>query len=365
MLIRDICAHLESIAPLALQESYDNSGLIVGKKDSKVNSVLISLDCTETTIDEAIEKNCNLVISHHPIVFSGLKNFNGANYIQRTVEKAIKNDIAIYAIHTNLDNVLHSGVNSKIGEKLGLQDCKILSPLQDNLLKLATYVPKKNSTALLNSLFAAGAGEIGNYSACSFSTQGFGTFKGNENSKPYVGEIGVQHTEDELKIEVVLHKFQKQFILKTLLENHPYEEVAYEFYPTLNSSQDYGAGLIGLLPKKMTSEEFLSHLKQSMNCDTIRYTAFEDDVKTVALCGGSGSFLLSKAIAQKADAFVTADFKYHQFFDAENQLMICDIGHYESEKFTIELLYDILTEKFTTFAVLKTERDTNPINYYH
>ncbi len=365
MLIQDVCTHLESIAPLSLQESYDNSGLIVGKKEWTVNSVLVSLDCTETVIDEAIEKKCNLVVCHHPIVFSGIKKFNGANYIQRTVEKAIKHDIAIYAIHTNLDNVLDSGVNAKIGQMIGLQDCKILSPLENNLLKLATYVPKQNSTALLNALFAAGAGEIGNYSACSFSTQGFGTFKGNENSKPFVGEVGVQHTEDELKIEVILHAFQQQTILKTLLENHPYEEVAYEFYPTLNSSQDYGSGLIGRLQNKMSSEKFLAHLKGVMNCDTIRYTAYKEEVKTVALCGGSGSFLLQKAIAHKADAFVTADFKYHQFFDAENQLMICDIGHYESEKFTIELLYDILTEKFTTFAVLKTERDTNPINYYH
>lgn len=365
MKILEITNYLESIAPLSFQENYDNSGLITGRPDAELRGVLISLDCLEGTVAEAIEKGCNLIISHHPIVFSGIKKFNGQSYVERTLELAIRNEIAIYAIHTNLDNVKDRGVNAKIAEKLALKNTKILQPTTGNLLKLASYVPRAQSTSVLNALFAAGAGNIGNYSACSFSTEGFGTFKGNENSNPYVGKKGVQHTEDELKIEVILHAYQQHAVLNALINAHPYEEVAYEFYPTLNVNQDRGAGLIGELENELNVADFLAYVKQHMQCNTIKYTYVKGNIKTVAVCGGSGSFLIEQAKAAKVDAFITSDIKYHQFFDAENELLLCDIGHYESEKFTIELLYDILTEKFTTFAVLKTERDTNPVNYYH
>lgn len=365
MRISEIISQLERIAPPSYQEDYDNSGLIVGKAQNEIGAVLLSLDCIEDTIDEAINKNCNLVIAHHPIVFSGLKRFNGKNYVERTIEKAIKHDIAIYAIHTNLDNVYYNGVNSMLAKKLGLNKTSILSPKENNLLKLVTYAPKDDSSAILNALFASGAGKIGNYSACSFSTEGFGTFKGNDKSKPTVGIAGVQHTESEMRMEVILKRHQKSAVLKALIQAHPYEEVAYEFYPIVNSDQEMGSGMIGELESEMSVQDFLKHLQASMQCNTVRYTPIEKNIKKVALCGGSGSFLLGAAKAQQADAFVTADFKYHQFFDAENQIMVCDIGHYESEKFTIDLLYDILTEKFPTFAVLKTEVDTNPIQYYH
>ena len=365
MQVQDICDYLEEIAPLSYQEDYDNSGLIVGRPGTEVNSVLISLDCVEATILEAMEKDCNLIIAHHPIVFSGLKKFNGSTYVERTVEMAIKYDIAIYAIHTNLDNVLDRGVNSRIADQLELKKRTVLLPKSGGLLKLACYVPKDHTEAVANALFAAGAGKIGNYSACSFSTDGFGTFKGNELSNPVKGEKGVKHTEDEQKLEVILKKELQNKVLNALINAHPYEEVAYEFYPTLNSDQEVGSGLLGELENALSPEKFLKHLKLKMDCDTIRYTPFEKEIKRVAICGGSGSFLLPFAKGANADAFVTADFKYHQFFDAENQLMICDLGHYESEKFTIDLLYDIMTEKFATFAVLKTEGDTNPIKYFH
>lgn len=365
MRISEIISELERIAPPSYQEDYDNSGLIVGKPQNQVNRALISLDCTEAIVDEAINQKCELIIAHHPIVFSGLKRFNGKNYVERTVEKAIKNDIAIYAIHTNLDNVSHQGVNSRIAANLGLKNTSILAPKSNKLLKLVTYAPKDDSTTILNALFAAGAGKIGNYSACSFSSEGFGTFKGNEQSNPSIGTPGVQHTENEMRMEVILRSHQQNTVLQALKKAHPYEEVAYELYPTLNADQDSGSGMIGELDVELQEQDFLKHLKSSMDCDTIRYTSYDKTIKRVAICGGSGSFLLQAAKAKKADAFVTADFKYHQFFDAEEELMICDIGHYESEKFTIELLYDILTEKFPTFAVLKTEVDTNPIQYYH
>lgn len=364
MQIRDICNYLEALAPLAYQESYDNSGLIVGRPETEVSSILISLDCIERTVDEALQKGCNLIISHHPIVFTGLKRFNGANYIERTVEKALVNGVAIYAIHTNLDNMLKGGVNDHLSSLLGLKNKRILRPKLGDLLKLASYVPKDQAQKVLNALFAAGAGHIGNYTACSFSTEGFGTFKGNELSNPTVGLPGLEHTENELKIEVILPNHLQGKVYQALIETHPYEEVAYEFYPTTNLNQDVGAGMIGELPEAMNAERFLTHLKQSLDCNTIKYTPYAKKIKTVAVCGGSGSFLLQDALRQKADAFVTGDVKYHQFFDADSRLMYCDIGHYESEKNCIELLYDILTQKFTTFAVLKTEVDTNPIKYF-
>ena len=364
MLISDITRHLEFIAPPSLQESYDNSGLIVGDKSTEVRGVIVSLDCIEDTVLEAIEKGCNLIVAHHPIVFSGLKRFNNSNYVQRTVQLAIKNDIAIYAIHTNLDNVYHNGVNAKIADRLGLKNTHILAPKTGGLLKLVTYCPVKESQQILESLFSAGAGHIGDYSECSFSTQGYGTFLPGEGATPYLGEVGKRHMESEAKIEVILRAHQKAQILEALKTAHPYEEVTYELFPTLNADQEIGGGMIGELKREMTRDEFLSHLKSSMNLKVIKYTAFEGNVKNVAICGGSGQFLFQLAKRSGSDAYVSSDFKYHEYFDAEGEVMICDIGHYESEKYTVDLLHSILSEKFSTFAVLKTAVDTNPIKYF-
>ncbi|MBR9859871.1 Nif3-like dinuclear metal center hexameric protein [bacterium] len=365
MTVGEITQYLETIAPANYQESYDNSGLIVGRKSDEVKGVLVSLDCIESTVKEAIERNCNMIVAHHPIVFGGLKRFNGANYVQKTVELAIKHDIAIYAIHTNLDNVLHLGVNQRIAEQIGLKNLRILQPKAGHLRKLVTYAPHESKELVLNAMFDAGAGHIGNYSECSFSSSGEGTFKGNEDSNPTVGKKEERHTEAESRIEVILRAEQVSKVLKALNAAHPYEEVAYEIYAIENADQEIGSGMIGELPESKTEADFLKHLKDSMELNTIRFTAQNREIKRVALCGGSGSFLLPQAKSQKADAFVTADFKYHQFFDAEDQILICDIGHYESEKYTIDLLKEVLSKKFSTFAVLKTEGDTNPINYFH
>lgn len=364
MRIADVINHFERIAPSSLQESYDNSGLLVGEKGTEVSGVLISLDCIEASVNEAIEKKCNLIVAHHPIIFSGLKRFNNANYVQRTVQLAIKNDIAIYAIHTNLDNVYGNGVNSKIAEKLGLINTKILSPKSGELLKLVTYCPTKNEEDIKEALFVAGAGHISNYSECSFATAGSGTFRAELGANPVLGEVGKRHTESEVKIEVIIYKSQMDSVLSALNNAHPYEEVAYELYPTLNQDKNIGSGMVGDLQVKMSTAEFLEHLKYSMNIQVIKHTSWDKPIKKVAICGGSGQFLLGNAKSSKADVYVTSDFKYHEFFDAENHIMICDIGHYESEKFTIDLLFDILSKKFTTFAILKTEVNTNPVNYF-
>jgi dinuclear metal center YbgI/SA1388 family protein len=363
MKLKEITSYLESIAPLSYQESYDNAGLICGDENMEIKAALICLDSTEAVMDEAIAEGCNLVIAHHPIVFSGIKKLNGKNYIERVLIKAIKNNIAIYASHTNLDNIFN-GVNAKICEKLGLQHCSILSPQKNVLKRLITFCPPENVEAVREAVFDAGAGTIGNYSDCSFNTPGMGTFKALNGADPHLGEIGKRYSGEEIRMEFIYRQFQETKVVTALLKAHPYEEVAYDLITLANADKGIGAGRIGELPAEMGEMEFLQHLKTTMNAACIRYTPLNGKkVKKIAVCGGSGSFLLNAAIASHADVFVTADFKYHQFFDAEKSLIIADIGHYESEQFTMELFYEILKKKFSTFALQLTKINTNPIKY--
>lgn len=362
--VTDIVRHLESIAPPSLQESYDNASLITGSAAMEVTGILITLDCIESVVEEAIEQGCNLIVAHHPIVFRGLKQLNGKNYVERTVIKAIKNDIAIYAIHTNLDNVIN-GVNRKICEKLGLENIKILAPKKGTLQKLVTFIPVADSEEVIESMHQAGAGNIGNYSDCSFRITGTGYFKPNEDADPVIGESGIREEVEEDRVELVYPKHLQGNVLNALKSAHPYEEVAYYISDLENSNQEVGAGMIGDLPIEMTATEFLFYLKDKMNLNTIRYTEkTQPKIKKVAVCGGAGSFLLGKAKSRRADAFVTADFKYHEFFDAEGQIMITDIGHYESEIFTKELLHSFLREKFANIATCLSRVDTNPVKYF-
>ncbi|MDB5063444.1 MAG: Nif3-like dinuclear metal center hexameric protein, partial [Mucilaginibacter sp.] len=316
MKLAQLTAFLESLAPLAYQEDYDNSGLIVGQPNQEVNQALISLDCTEAVVDEAIATGCQVIISHHPIVFKGLKKFNSKTYVERVVEKAIRNNIALYAIHTNLDNVM-MGVNARICETLGLTNFRVLVPKQNLLKKLVTYVPTAQADQVRNALFHAGAGHIGNYSDCSFNAEGSGTFKAGEGTDPYVGEPGIRHHEEEIRIETVYTANLESKIIMALVLAHPYEEVAYDLYNITNQHQQVGSGMIGELEVPMSEEEFLSEVKHNMQAEVIRHTAFTGkQIKKVAVCGGSGGFLLKQAIAAGADIFITADYKYHEFFDA-------------------------------------------------
>lgn len=364
MKLSQLTAYLESLAPLAYQEDYDNAGLIVGHPDQEIHQALISLDCIEAVVDEAIAKGCQLIISHHPIVLKGLKKFNGKTYVERVVEKAIRHNIALYAIHTNLDNI-HTGVNARICQTLGLQNCRVLSPKQGLLKKLVTYVPVNHAEQVRNALFVAGAGHTGNYSDCSFSSEGSGTFKGGSGSSPYVGTPGERHTEREVKIETVYPANLESKILMALVLAHPYEEVAYDLYAITNQHQQVGSGMVGELEVPMDEEKFLFLVKNKMHAGVIRHTALRHKtVKTVAVCGGAGGFLLKQAIAAGADFFVTADYKYHEFFDAEGKVVIADIGHFESEQFTQQLLCELIQKKFSNFAVRLTEINTNPVKYY-
>ncbi|RMG83198.1 MAG: Nif3-like dinuclear metal center hexameric protein [Bacteroidetes bacterium] len=363
MKIKTVTEYLESIAPKDYQENYDNSGLLTGNPDWEITQTLITLDCTEEVVDEAIENNCNLIIAHHPVIFKGLKSVTGKNYVERTIIKAIKNDIAIYAIHTNLDNAW-LGVSKKMGELLGLENMKILAPKTRELCKLYTFCPKEAADKVRNALFEAGAGFIGDYSHCSYNTEGKGTFLATEGTNPYVGEIGKIHFEEEIKIEVIFPKHLQNKIVQALLENHPYEEVAYDIVLLENTHNRIGSGIIGEIAP-VDEVPFLNRIKEVFQCAVIRHTRLlNKPIQQVALCGGSGSFLLPHAIAQGADIYISADFKYHEFFDAENKILIADIGHYESEQFTKHLIAEHLNKNFSNFAFRLSEINTNPINYF-
>ncbi len=345
--IQTIISHLESIAPPSYQESYDNAGLITGDASVEATGALCCLDATETVIDEAIEKGCNLVVAHHPIVFKGLKRLNGRNYVERTIIKAIKNDVAIYAIHTNLDNVYFRGVNSKIAEKLGLKNTRILSPKKE-LKKLTAYVSATEVEPVRTALFQAGAGIVNGFDRMSYAALGVGTSGGSSDA--------------QMRLEVVFPSGNQGAVLSALRSHAP--SAHFEIISLENSSREIGSGMIGELPKAMKAIDFLKNLKKVMETGTVKHTKLLDNpVKTVALCGGSGSFLLPAAIGQGADVYITGDFKYHEFFDADGHLVIADIGHFESEQFTIDLLHEIISEKFSNFAAFKTSVNTNPVLY--
>ena len=362
-IVKDVCTVMEGFAPIAYQESYDNCGLLIGNNNSPIKGVLICLDVTEEIIEEAINLNCNMVVAHHPLIFSGLKKITGNNYVERTVIKAIQNNIAVYAAHTNADNLMN-GVNSKIADKIGLINRSILSPKKNTIKRLVTYCPVANAHEIQNALFNSGAGKIGNYEECSFTVEGEGTFKANSSAKPYVGQANMQHKEKESRIEVVFESYNETKVLEALISSHPYEEVAYDIIPLENYNNYIGAGLIGYLEHEEDEISFLNRLKATFNSKSIRYSPLlNKKIKKVALCGGAGSFLLNDALKKGADMLITSDIKYHSFFDTENRLVLADIGHYESEQYTMELFYELISKNFTTFAVHLTKINTNPINY--
>jgi dinuclear metal center YbgI/SA1388 family protein len=371
MKITDVINMLEEVAPLAYAEGFDNTGLLVGDSAKKVTNILVTLDTLEAVLDEAIEKDCNLIVSFHPIVFTGLKKFTGNTYVERVVQKAIKNDIAIFAIHTALDNNWN-GVNAMICEKLGLVNRNVLIPQRDTIKKLVTFVPSESASVVREALFAAGGGQIGNYSNCSFNVTGNGSFNGNEESNPVKGKRGETHYEEEVQIGITFAKHLQSKVLKVLFDSHPYEQVAYEITTLENTNQHIGMGMIGEFSKAFSENEFLKHVKSTMKTGCVRHSQlFQKKIKKVAVLGGSGSFAIDAAKRAGADAFITADLKYHDFFKAENSIVLTDIGHYESEQYTKDLLVTVLTKKISNFApalskskVVLSQTNTNPISYF-
>lgn len=363
MTVREVTSIMESFAPLAFQEDYDNSGLIVGDANMEVTGVLLTIDVTPQVVAEAVAGGANLIVAHHPVIFKGLKRITGKSYVEQVVVNAIRNNIAIYAAHTNIDSV-QGGVSFKMAEVLGLTSTQVLSPLTGQLVKLVTFVPTEYAEAVRQAMFNAGAGVIGNYDSCSFNIQGQGTFRAGDGTNPFVGEMGKIHFEPEVRVETIVPRHILNAVVKAMVEAHPYEEVAYDVYPLDLPYKKAGLGVVGDLPEPMNTIDFVKHVKQQFRAPCVRYTnPVKDFISRVAICGGSAISLLNDAIAANADVFITADVKYHQFFDAENRIVILDIGHFESEQFTIDIFYDLLSKKISNFAVLKSKVRTNPINY--
>jgi dinuclear metal center YbgI/SA1388 family protein len=363
MKIAQIIGELEEFAPLALQEDFDNAGLQVGDASQKARGILLCLDVTEEVIDEALELDCNLILSHHPLLFKPLKTLTGKTYIEKCVIKACKNDLVIYSAHTNLDNVW-GGVNFRLAEKIGLQNVRILKPQKSGLLKLVTFVPVEQAETVRNALYKAGAGNIGNYDSCSFNSAGEGTFRAKENAEPFVGEIEELHTEKEIRIETIFPAYKKNAIRRALLISHPYEEPAYDFYPLDNSWDRVGAGIVGELPAEEEEESFLQRIKSIFQLKSLKHSPFTGKkIQEVALCGGSGAFLIQDAINYGADVFLTGEAKYNDYYDVEDRILLAVLGHYESEQCTKEIFFDIISKKIPNFAVHFSNVNTNPVNY--
>jgi len=363
MKIKEILHAIEQIAPLPLQEGWDNSGIQIGDIHQEAKGAIVCIDVTEAVIDEAIALSCNLIISHHPLAFRSFKSLTGKNYIERCMIKACKHDIVVYAAHTNLDNAW-DGINKYLAEMLDLQHIRILDPQKDKLLKLVTFVPHSHAELIRNTLFNVGAGNIGNYDSCSYNVRGEGTFRAGDETNPYVGERGELHYEQETRIEIILPVYKKSEVLRALISVHPYEEPAYDFYSLSNEWEKAGSGVVGTLPEEMEEEDFLYLLKDTFHLNMIQHSALRGKpVRDVAICSGSGAFLIPKAVSYSADVFITGESKYNDFYDVENKILLATVGHYESEIFTKNIFFDIISKKYPNFAVYMSGFDVNPVNY--
>ncbi len=363
MKLKELCGYLDSEIPLSFQESYDNSGLQIGLPEMEIVSALVALDITEEVIDEALLYNCNIVISHHPLIFNGIKRITGRSSIERSVLKAVKNNIAVYSAHTNLD-IFRNSVSRKMAEKLAIKNLKVLSPLKDRLFKLVTFIPEAHLENVRSAIFEAGGGAIGKYDMCGFVNSGTGSFRGGDSCNPFTGKRGEMHFENEVRFETIIFSHLKDRVVKNLLAAHPYEEVAYDIYPLENENHNLGLGCVGVFDEGISENDFLSLLATVFDAKGLRYSKLTGKkISKVALCGGSGAQFINNSISSGADAFVTSDIKYHNFFDADNKILLVDIGHFESEKFSTEILYDLIIKKFPKFAVRFSETNTNPINY--
>lgn len=363
MRIREILSVIEQHSPLALQEDFDNSGVQVGDINQEAKGALLCIDVTENVLDEAITLGCNLIISHHPLAFRKFKSLTGKNYVERCMMQAIKNDIVIYAAHTNLDNA-PQGINYYLAKMLGLQNIRILAPQENKLLKLVTFTPHSHVELVRNALFNAGAGNIGNYDCCSYNLNGEGTFRASQGTNPYVGAIGELHREPEIRTEVIFPAYKKSEIIRALISMHPYEEPAYDIYALENDWKQVGSGIVGTLPEEMEEEDFLYLIKDVYALSSVQYSALRNKtIRDVAICGGSGNFLIPQAIGYGADVFITGEAKYNDFYDVEDKILLAVIGHYESEIFTKNVFFDIITEKFPTFALYMAGTDRNPVRY--
>jgi dinuclear metal center YbgI/SA1388 family protein len=358
---------IEDWAPKSIAWEKDNVGLQVGSLRREVKNILLCLDVNEKVIDEASKKNCNLIISHHPLLFRSLKKIDiERDQKSKILEKLIKKDITLYSAHTNLD-FTKDGVSFQLADKLGLSNQRFLLNKSSNLNKLIVFVPVDNADKVAEAMHSAGAGIIGEYSHCSFRTIGMGTFKGSNKSKPSMGVKGKLNKVSEVKIEVLVNSFDLHKVISSMKKIHPYEEVAFDVYPMVNENFNYGMGVIGDLKKELTAKEFLTYVSKSLRINNFRFNkGSKFRIKKVAVCGGSGSDLLETAIKSKADAFVTADVKYHTFQDAEDEILLIDAGHYETEIHSLNAIKNRIENSLKDkVKVYKFSGTTNPIVFYN
>jgi dinuclear metal center YbgI/SA1388 family protein len=364
MQIKEVVDALERFAPLPLQDGFDNAGMQIGLTEVEATGALLCLDVTEDVIDEAVACGCNLIVSHHPLIFKALKRVTGRGYVERCVMKAIRHGVAIYSAHTNLDNAF-GGVNYKIAEKLGLTNVRALEPSNGHLLKLVTFVPTDYADKVRAAMFAAGCGQIGNYDCCSFNQDGYGTFRAHEGCNPFCGSINELHRENEVKIETIVPAYCKDAAVRALLEAHPYEEPAYDIYALQNDWDRVGSGIVGELEEPITELDLLKTLRDKFAVECVKHNSLSGRaIKRVALCGGAGAFLLQNAIKGKADAFITGEIRYHDYFGHDDEILIAEIGHYESEQYTTEILSDVIGRSCPGLRLLKSNINTNPIKYF-
>ncbi|MDR3129421.1 MAG: Nif3-like dinuclear metal center hexameric protein [Tannerellaceae bacterium] len=361
--IREVLDVLEEFAPLALQESFDNTGIQVGEIGQEVKGVLLCVDVTEDVMDEALVKGCNLVIAHHPLLFKPVKSLRGTTYVERCVMKACKYDMVIYAAHTNLDN-LRKGINGWLGKRIGLDNVHILSPKREGLVKVVTFVPSGHVQKVQDALFATGAGCVGNYDRCSFRHEGLGSFRAQEGAHPFLGKVGKEHVEREERIETVVPVHLQEKILQAVYAAHPYEEPVTDLYPLNNAWEEVGSGIWGDLSAEEDEREFLLRVKELFKIRCIKHSTLRGKpVRRVAVCGGSGAFLIKEAIACGADVLLTGEARYNDYHDVQNRLLLAVTGHYESEACTKDIFRTLLSEKFPTFALHLSEADVNPVKY--
>ena len=365
----EIIKYLEDWAPKGIAWEKDNVGLQVGDPKIKIRNIILSLDLNEEVVDSAIKENCNLIITHHPLLFYPLKDLDFSKSKKAImIEKMIKNDITLYSAHTNLDFTKH-GVSYQLAKRLSLRNIKFLKNLSNNQVKLSVFVPLAHLDKVSDAIYQAGGGIIGEYSNCSFRTSGKGTFSGSVQSNPSIGKKGVVETVEEVKLEVLVDQWKLSHVISSIKIAHPYEEIAYDVYPLLKENVNYGIGAIGELNKQMIPGEFLKLVSSKLNVPAFRYTKNgRKKIKTVAVCGGSCSELIDEAMKQKADAFITADLKYHSFQDAEGNILLIDAGHYETEVPVLDEIKHRLEKlliKNKKIRVLKFRGSTNPVVFYN
>jgi dinuclear metal center YbgI/SA1388 family protein len=365
MILQHILNELESLAPPEYQEEWDNSGLLLGSPAREITGIIVSLDTTMEVLHEAISNHCNLIVSHHPFIFQGIRKITPDLPAYHLLRRLIQEDIAVYALHTSLDNSW-MGINQYLGQKLGLMNTSILAPKRDSLKKLVVFCPVDHAEKVRNALFEAGAGHIGNYDCCSYNSSGQGSFRASEKANPFVGKRKVIHFEPEIRIEVIFPSAREKPLIDSMRAAHPYEEVAFDLYPLTNSFDRAGSGIVGFLEKPMSEQRFIRIVKSLVGLNSIRHSAFLGrKIRKVAISSGAGGFLIPDVIRSEADIFLTSDLKYHQFQEPGGKLLLMDIGHYESESFMKEMIRAFLIEKFPNFAVLVSATETNPVKYFN